>query len=619
VNGSPASVNSGNGITNAPYTSTFTPTSPGSYVIDAIATDDRGNTAISNSVTVTAAYGTPTVAITSPNPNTTARATPNIPLTITSTATAGTGASVLLVEFLLDGTPIGTRTTPTTTGGSIYSFSWTPTTALLGLHEITARVTDTNSLSATSSVAKVNVASVVGTPPTVTITAPTGAAATSLQTLSTANFVANSFASGSSTLSSVEFFLNDSSIGLAAREQTTNLYRLAFNFGIYDFSSITPDVNGRYPLTLYAIAKDSSGNQTISTTVNLAVTPSTSFAPAVTLVSALPGTNTVTQGTAFIMLASPSDADGIVTSLQLFVNGSASGAAIANPGPQTLVTYTPTTAGRFNLYVVATDDTGNTAVSTPSVVLNATAISAPTTTLVRPVDDSTVTTIGSPVFLEATAAGADITQIPSVVFLATASGGARTTINATRVGTTTTYRAVWTPTTADTFTIVSQATVSTVSGTSTASRRVVVNNISGIAPVVTISFPTPVSSASSANLIATASDADGSVAGVEFFLNRNSIGQAVREQQTNTWRLTTSFAGLALGATEVVAIARDSAGNLAPSTTGSINIVAATSAAPTITLTATPTSVALQPTGGPYGQRKRCRWSCSSSSPHFMS
>ncbi|NBW67050.1 hypothetical protein EBR44_15005 [bacterium] len=107
-------------------------------------------------------------------------------------------------------------------------------------------------------------------------------------------------------------------------------------------------MNGRYPLTLYAIAKDSSGNQTISTTVNLAVTPSTSFAPAVTLVSALPGTNTVTQGTAFIMLASPSDADGIVTSLQLFVNGSASGAAIANPGPQTLVTYTPTTAGRFN-------------------------------------------------------------------------------------------------------------------------------------------------------------------------------------------------------------------------------------------------------------------------------
>jgi hypothetical protein len=592
VNGSPALVNAGNAITANPYVSSFIPPTPGSYVIDAIATDDRGNTTTSNAVTITAAFGTPTVAITAPNANATARATPNIPLTITATATAGTGAGVLLVEFLLDGVQIGTKTSPTVTNGSSYSFAWTPTAAQIGTHQLTARVTDTNSQVATSTPAvNVSVANVVGTPPTVTIASPTGTAATAIQSLSTVNFVANAFASGTSTLSSVEFFLNDASIGLAAREQTTNLWRLAFNFGNYDFSSITPDVNGRYPLTLYAIAKDNNNNQTISTPVTLGVTPSTSAAPSVQLINAL-GTTTVTQGTAFFMLATPSDSDGTVVSLQLFVNGTASGAAIANPAAQTLVTYTPNTAGRYNLYVVATDDTGNTAVSSPSIVLNVTAITAPTTTLTLPADDSTVTTIGAPVFLQANAAGSDATQIPTVQFLVTSSGGTRTTINATRIGTTQTYRAVWTPTTADTFTIVSQATINGVSGQSTASRRAVVNNVVGIAPVITISFPASVTSVSTAVFNATATSASSGIIGVEFFVNRNSIGQAAREQQTNLWRINASFASLTPGSYEVVALARDGAGNVAASTTGTITVTAATTAAPVISIAVNPPTVA---------------------------
>ncbi len=592
VNGSPTLVNSGNAITANPYVSSFIPPTPGSYVIDAIATDDRGNTTISNAVTITAAFGTPTVAITAPNANATARATPNIPLTITATATAGTGASVLLVEFLLDGVQIGTKTSPTVANGSSYSFAWTPTTAQIGVHQLTARVTDTNSQVATSTPAvNVSVANVVGTPPTVTIAAPTGTAATAIQSLSTVNFVANAFASGTSTLSSVEFFLNDASIGQAAREQTTNLWRLAFNFGGYDFSSLTPDANGRYPLTLYAIAKDNNNNQTISTTVTLGVTPSTSAAPSVQLINAL-GTTTVTQGTAFFMLATPSDSDGTVVSLQLFVNGTASGGAIANPAAQTLVTYTPNAAGRFNLYVVATDDTGNTAISSPSIVLNVTAISAPTTTLTLPVDDSTVTTIGAPVFLQATAAGADATQIPTVQFLITSSGGSRTTINASRIGTTQTYRAVWTPTTADTFTIVSQATINGVSGQSTVSRRAVVNNVVGIAPAITISFPSSVTSVSTAVFNATATSASSGIIGVEFFVNRNSIGQAAREQQTNLWRINATFASLTPGAYEVVALARDGAGNVAASTTGTVTVTAATTAAPVVSIAVNPPTVA---------------------------
>lgn len=597
-NGSPV----GNPLTATPYTTTYAPPTPGTYVFDAIATDDRGNTAVSNISTVTAAFGTPTISITSPNSNATARATPNVPFTITATAVGGTGAQVLLVEFLLDGNTIGTATTPTATGGSSYSFKWTPTTAQLGTHQLTARVTDTNSLTATSAqTININVANAVGTPPTVAITSPANNAV--IQSLSQVNITASSSPGSGATISSVEFFLNDVSIGTGTKEQSSNTYRRVYDFSTFDFSQITPDANGRYPVTLYAIAKDSNGNQTVSTVFTLSISPSTSAPPTVSLLGAGgivigPGGgvttgNTVAQGTAFILLATSNDTDGVVTSLQLLVNGVASGAALANPANQATLTYTPTSSGNFNLYVVATDDTGNTAISTPAVVLTVTATNPPTTALTRPSDDSTVTTVGAPVFLEATASGSNATQIPAVTFIATNSTGGRTTINATRVGTTSTYRAIWTPTTADTYTVVSAATVGNASANSTSSHRVVVSNVVGLAPTISISVPTTSTTASSIVLTATAADSDGSIASVEFFLNRISVGKAVRDQLTNTWRLVVSLAGYPTGATECVALATDSSGNVVASSTTNITINAATGLPPSIaSITASPTTVA---------------------------
>ncbi len=593
----------GAATTTVPYGASLTNLPVGTSRIEAIATDDKGNAAISPAAVVTAAFGTPTIAITSPPATGTVRATPNVPLNITATAAGGSGSTVLLVEFLIDGVQVGTRTTPTT--GTSYTFPWTPTTAQLGSHALTARVTDSNSLSATSTPAiNVNVANVVGTPPTITIAAPINAAASSIQSLSTVNLVANAFATGTnSSLSSVEFFLNDSSIGIATREQTTNLYRLAYNFGTYDFSAIiptTPDVNGntRYPLALYAIAKDNNGNQTISATTNLIVTQSTSAAPSVLLQAS--GVTTVTQNTAFPMVASASDVDGVVASLQLFVNGTASGSAVPNPGAQVPLTFTPTSAGKFNLYVTATDDTGNVGVSSPPIVLTVNPIAAPSTILTKPANDTTVTNVGAFVFLEATAGSSDPSQAVTVSFIATGSGGTRTNItNVQRVGTTSSYRATWVPTVADTYTIISSAAIGTgasaVTATSSVSHRVTVNNVSGIPPVISITggFPTAATTASTANFTATASDGDGAVTSVEFFLNRSSIGQAVRDQLNNTWRLTASFSNLTAGSYELVALAQDNTGNLTASNTGTINVTSATSSQrPSIAVFASPASVA---------------------------
>ncbi len=598
VNGNPAPVNGGNALAAAPYTSTFTPTAPGSYTIDAVATDDRGNTTVSNSATITAAFATPTIAITSPNPNATARATPNVPLTITATATVqtGAGASVLLVEFLLSDdqganeVQIGARTTATNAALGTYSFAWTPTAAQLGSRRLRARVTDTNSQTATSAPVTVNVANAVGTPPTVTITT-TPIPGAGLQSLSQVNFIANAFANGTgSTLSGVEFFLNDVSIGTANREQTTNLYRLAYDFSRFDFSTLTADANGRFVVPLYAIARDSNNNQTVSATTNLTVNPSTSAPPSVQLQN-VTGTTTITQGQQFFAGVISNDTDGTVALIQLYANGVVVATA-NNPAQGQLLTYTPNTAGRFNLFAVATDDTGNTAIASPAIVLTVTAINAPTTTITRPADNATVTTVNAPVFLEGTAVNNDTTQVPTLNFIATASGGARTTIGGTRVGTTTTYRAIWTPTTPDTYTVATQATVGTAQGNSTATRRVVVNNLSGLAPTVSINVPGSATTASQVNFTATAADSDGSVVEVEFFLNRNSIGLATRDDLANTWRLTASFAGVPLGNAEVVALARDSSGNVAASTTNILTVTAASSIAPSVTISPSTTNAA---------------------------
>ena len=591
VNGSPATVNGGNPITAAPYTGTFTPTAAGTYVIDAIATDDRGNTAVSSAATITAAFSTPTIVFTAPNPNAIARATPGVPLPLAANVTvqAGTGASILLVEFLLDGVQIGADTT------APYSISWVPTAAQLGQHVLTARVTDTASQTATSLPLTVNVANVVGSPPTVSVQASPIPGGFGLQTASTVNFLANAVATGGSTLSNVEIYLNDISIGLAAREQATNTYRLAYNLGRFDFTSLTPTINDStgavtYPVRLYAIARDSNNNQTVSATTNLVINPSTSSPPTIQLIGLTP-TN-ITVGTLVFLQANAVDPDGTITTIQLFANGASVG-TFPNPQPGAFLTFTPTAAGNFNIYAVATDDSGNTAVSSPAIVVNVTAVSAPTTTITRPTDNATVTSVNAPIFLEGTAVNTATNQVPFLQFIATNSLGQRTTINGTRVNAnSTSYRAIFTPTTADTYTITTLASVGIVQGSSSDSRRVVVNTIQGLAPSVTLTrspgvsgFPGSATTASTADLAATATDPDGSIVSVEFFLDRNSIGQARRDPQGNTWRLTASFAGLQPGSIEIVALARDNSGNVVASNTGSISISAPSSIAPSIAIT----------------------------------
>lgn len=604
VNGNPAGINSGSAIAAPPYTATWTPTAPGTYVVDAIATDDRGNTTISNSATITAAFATPSIVFNTPNPNAVARGTPGVPLNLAATAVvqAGTGASILLVEFLLDGQQIGADTTAT--AANQFSISWTPTAAQLGQHILTARATDTNSQVATSAPITINIANVVGTPPSFTglPSVQPAPGVLGLQTVSTVNFLATV---PGNAISNVEFFLNDISVGLASRQQASFVYRLTYDFSRFDFSQVTPTINEQtgvvtYPLRLFAIARDNNNNQTVSTTVNLTLNPAISAAPTVQLVAG--GSTSIPQGQAFFVQANFNDADGVVTQLQLFSNGTAVTNAIANPQAGQFYSFTPNSAGVFNVYAIVTDDTGATAVSTPNLVVTVNAVAGPTTAVVRPTGTANTATVFSPIFLEATAVNTATAQVPTLQFIATgASVGGRPIITGQRVGSTSTYRAIWTPTIADTYTISTQASLGAVQGVSPAATnpRVTVREVIGLAPSITLTratgvsgVPTAANTASTADFCATATDPDGSIVAVEFFLNRNSLGQARRDPIGNTWRITASFAGLQPGNNEVVALARDSSDNIVASPTSQINVSTSLGIAPSISITPSTTNAA---------------------------
>lgn len=158
--------------TSAPYTRTWnTLAAPnGAYTLLAVATDTRGQTA-SAMVMVTVGDMPPIVAITSPAANA------NVAGIVTISANASDDVAVTQVQFLVDGSVIGTDT------GAPYSATWDTGTSAAGAHTVEAIATDSRGQT-TSTTVMVNVNDL---PPVVTITAPAANASVS----GTVNITAN--------------------------------------------------------------------------------------------------------------------------------------------------------------------------------------------------------------------------------------------------------------------------------------------------------------------------------------------------------------------------------------------------------------------------------------------
>jgi peptidoglycan/xylan/chitin deacetylase (PgdA/CDA1 family) len=104
----------------------------------------------------------PTISLTAPTEGSTVSGTTYI------TANATDNLGVASVKFYLDGTLLGSKTSPTTTGGSTYQWKWETGSVSEGQHTLTAVATDAADNQATAAPVKVTVVHDT-TPPTTTI------------------------------------------------------------------------------------------------------------------------------------------------------------------------------------------------------------------------------------------------------------------------------------------------------------------------------------------------------------------------------------------------------------------------------------------------------------------
>jgi hypothetical protein len=486
LNGAPLSTD-----TSFPYTAAWTPGAVGTYTITARATDNLGNITDSAAVAVTVgASAPPTVAIT--NPGNGSSYTVGTPLTVAADASDSDG-SITQVQFFVNGTPLGSADTV-----SPYSTVWTANS--VGVYSLTAQATDNNGNVTTSSPVTVTIGA--NAAPTVALTSPV-AGSYSLGNLVLVSANAND-ADGS--IASVQFFANGLAIGTASAAPYSVSWR--------------PTVAGTFNLT--AQATDNVGNIAVTTPVSITIT--STAAPTVTITNPVVGT-AYGVGNAIPFTANPSGGNGPIAQVQFYVNGTSLGAA-DTVSPYS-ATWTPNAPGTYVLLAIATDSAGLSSPTSATLNITVSGNNPPTVALTSPPSGTSVNG-GATVNLTAQATDSDGT-IASVRFIA----------NGNVVGTATSipYSTAWVPSAAGNYTVTAQATDN--SGNVTNSAPITVSVVSNRAPTVTLTAPSngaTVRVGAGTNLTANASDADGTIASVQFFANGLAIGSAdTTAPYSTTW------------------------------------------------------------------------------------
>ena len=231
--------------TTSPYSFTWSNVAAGSYTLSARATDNASGLGTSANVNVTvnsASNAPPSVSITVPTPGASFTAPANITIQASASDTDGT---VSKVDFYQGSTLLGTDTS------SPFSFTWSNVPA--GNYSLSAHATDNgNSLTASSGV-NVTVSTATNQLPTVSITSPT----TGASYAAPASVTINANASDTDgTIVGVDFYHGTTLIGT----DTSNPYSTAWN-------SVGA---GTYSLT--AVARDNAGGSRTSTAVSITVT-----------------------------------------------------------------------------------------------------------------------------------------------------------------------------------------------------------------------------------------------------------------------------------------------------------------------------------------------------------
>lgn len=524
--------NVGSEDASSPFTINWNTTSAsnGTHAIAAVARDAAGNTATSSSISVTVDNVAPTISLTTPIANAIVHGTSTA---ITATATDNT--VVAGVQFTVDGVNVGAEDTT-----SPFGITWDMTTTTSGVHVLAAVARDAAGNTATASSVSVIVDN---TAPTVNVTAPSanaflrGTAVTLSANAADANGVAG-----------VQFTVDGANVGA---EATIAPFTIS-----WDSTLVT---NAAHIIS--AVARDSSGNTAIASTVSVIID---NAAPTVTITSPTEGASFPVTTT--LLTASASD-NNAVAGVQFTVDGANVGVEDTT-APYTVSWDTVTASnGIHTLAAVARDNAGNT--TTSSEVIVTVNNSFPVVVITAP--GAGVVVNGTSVAISATAS--DDVAIIGVQFKLDG-------VNLGAEDTTAPYDMTW-----DTRSVLSGSHTLTAiardgSSNSTTSVPVVVI-VDHVVPIVSMTSPVDGSlvKGTAVNVTATASD-NTSVSGVQFMLDGVNLGA---EDTSSPYIMTWSTVTATPGSHSLSAIARDAGGN---TTTASAISVIVDNTAPTISFSA---------------------------------
>ena len=290
-----------------------------------------------------------------------------------------------------------------------------------------------------------------------------------------------------------------------------------------------------------------SSNPTGAELTHPSLTLVPNVAPTITLASS-PSSSSIINGTAMTFTATAADANGTVTGVSFYLDGSL--LSTDNTSPYT-ASYTAV-AGPHSVYAVVTD---NDCVSTTSSTLSFTSAAnqAPTVTLTAP--SSSIA--GTVLTLSASAADVDGTVAQVEFFVNNVSVG---------VDNTAPYSVSYTAVLGSGQVVKAIATDDL--GLTGISNLVTLNVLANVPPTVALSSPTSADAYVAPDAIvisANASDSDGSISQVEFFINNVSVGVDNSAPYSVTWTSTP-------GVKSFVAKATDSNGAITTSAAVSLEV-----------------------------------------------
>jgi regulation of enolase protein 1 (concanavalin A-like superfamily) len=314
---------------------------------------------------------------------------------------------------------------------------------------------------------------------------------------------------------------------------------------------------------LRAVATDNEGGTTSSATVNVTVTGSGNQAPTVSFRS--PSQSATFAAPAEILLeASASDSDGTVTRVDLY-QGTTLLKADSTAPYSYRVRRVP--AGSYQFRAVARDNDGATRTATVDVTVNAAGNQAPAVSLTSPGQNATFTAPAT-MLVAASATDPDGTVARVDLYQGT---------TLLKSDTTSPYSFDWTGVPAGSYQLTAVARDNDGATRTSTVVNVTVNGAGNQAPSVAITSPSSGATfiaPASLTIAASASDADGTIARVDFYVGSLLIATDTSSPYSAAW------SSVASGIYTLTAVARDNGGATRTSAAITVN-VSATSTRPT--------------------------------------